>query len=607
MINTSALKSIKDKAVATAIRFPLPLLISAIAACCLIWMVDAKQKDPYFYNVLHLIITLSLALPAYTGLCFFAERGRHSISLQLIGQVLLLGLGIWYYQSIPVSFSEKEAAKYVILSLSMHLWVAFAPFVRHREIQGFWQYNKSLFIRFLTAVLYSGVLFGGLALAIFAVDQLFDVRIDEDNYARLWILIATIFNTWFFLSDLPEDLDELNNSTEYPNGLRLFTQFVLLPLVTIYLSILYVYMFKIMVTANWPKGWVAYLVIGFSTAGILALLLVWPLQNNDRFKWIKVYVKYFFMALFPLIIMLGFAIYIRVRDYGITENRYFIVVLALWLFVNALYFLFSSVKNIKVIPMSLFFAALLSGFGSWNAFSVSKNSQANRLFKYASQYGMLENGKMIPLKKGVVIPDSVLVEMSSITDYLIVSHGFDAMTPLVAINMDSLNDKNGRYDLARKVMAQLNLKYLNGYESGIDQVKYFNLSCSGQEEPLNVDGFSFYSVLDYYSGNKDFERELRIDSLRWLHLSFDESEQVLACNFNEDAPIKFMMKPLLEKLFSEYSTTNYNVRDKDVSIYFENEKFKCKVIISSVSGDYFTETSIDRIKNMNMRVLYIGK
>ncbi|MBK7964015.1 MAG: DUF4153 domain-containing protein [Bacteroidetes bacterium] len=30
--------------------------------------------------------------------------------------------------------------------------------------------------------------------------------------------------------------------------------------------------------------------------------------------------------------MLGFAIYIRVRDYGITENRYFIIVLALWLF-----------------------------------------------------------------------------------------------------------------------------------------------------------------------------------------------------------------------------------------------------------------------------------
>ncbi|MBK7964014.1 MAG: DUF4153 domain-containing protein [Bacteroidetes bacterium] len=293
MINTSALKSIREKAYAPAVRFPLPLLIVVIDAGCLIWMIDAKEKDPYFFNVLHLVLTLSLALPAFTGLCFFAERGKHTFSIQLIGQLVLFLLGTWYYQSIPVSFGEKEAAKHVILVLSMHLWVAFAPFVRYREIQGFWQYNKSLFIRFITAFLYSVVLFGGLSLAIFAVDQLFDVRIDEENYLRLWILIAIVFNTWFFLSDLPIDLDELNNSNEYPNGLRLFTQFVLLPLVTIYLSILYVYMFKIMITANWPKGWVAYLVVGFSTAGILALLLVWPLQSNDRFKWIKVYVRYF--------------------------------------------------------------------------------------------------------------------------------------------------------------------------------------------------------------------------------------------------------------------------------------------------------------------------
>lgn len=607
MINTSALKSIKEKAYATAIRFPLPLLIAAIAACCLIWIIDSNIKDLYYYNVLHLVITLSLALPAYTGLCFFAERGKHPLSLQLLGQIILLGLGIWYYHSLPVLFSEKEAAKYVILSLSMHLWVAFAPFVRYREIQGFWQYNRSLFIRFLTAALYSGVMFGGLSLAILAVDQLFEVRIDEDNYARLWILIATIFNTWFFLSDLPEELDELNNSTDYPNGLRLFTQFVLLPLVTIYLSILYVYMLKIMLTANWPKGWVAYLVIGFSTAGILALLLVWPLQSNDRFKWIKVYVKYFFMALFPLIIMLGFAIYIRVRDYGITENRYFIIVLALWLFGNALYFLLSTIKNIKVIPMSLFFVALLSGFGSWNAFTVSKESQSKRLLKYASQYGMLDNGKMIPLEKGIVIPDSVLVEMSSIVDYLISSHGNEAISKLVTINVDSLNLKSGRYDLTRKVMAQLNLKYLNGYESGIDQLKDFNLAFNNEQEPLKVDGFSFYKSCNYYSGNKDFEQELPLDSLNKLRLSFDENNLVLSCKLNDEAPIEFRMDAFVEKLFTEYSTSNYGVLKEDMTIYFENDKFRCKVIFISISGNYHKEEKIDNLNNMEMKVLYVAK
>ena len=607
MLNASALKSIKDKAIITFRRFPLPILISSIAACCLIWLIDAKERDPYFYNVIHFLLTLSLALPAFTGLCFFNDRSKHPLYLQLLGQVMLVVLGAWYYYSIPVSFGEKDAAKHVILVLSMHLWVAFAPFVRYREIQGFWQYNKSLFIRFLTATLYSGVLFGGLALAIFAVDQLFDVRIDDENYARLWVLIATVFNTWFFLSDLPEDLDGLNLSTEYPNGLRLFTQFVLLPLVTIYLTILYVYMFKIIISSNWPKGWVSYLVIGFSTAGILALLLVWPLQSNDRFKWIKAYVKYFFMALFPLILMLAFAIYIRVKDYGITENRYFIIVLALWLFVNALYFLLSSVKNIKVIPMSLFFVALLSGFGSWNAFSVSKNSQSNRLLAFADQYGMLKDNKMVPLSKGVVIPDSVMVEVSNITFYLINTHGIESIKPLLSQNIDSLSEESGRYDLARNVMAKLNLEYTNGYESKIDQSKIFNYSCQDNSDPLDVKGYSFYKSFDFYYEGEKFSPELKIDSARWLVLSLNENNQVLSCSLNEVEELKYDMNSLVEKLFIKYSNANYSVPKKDLTIYFESDAFKCKIVFKSLEGEYFIDKKIDRLNHVRMDVLYFGK
>ncbi|MBK9320884.1 MAG: DUF4153 domain-containing protein [Bacteroidetes bacterium] len=112
----------------------------------------------------------------------------------------------------------------------------------------------------------------------------------------------------------------LEKENDYPNGLRIFTQFVLLPLVTIYLGILYVYELKILITMNWPRGWVSYLVIGFSTAGILALLLVWPLRNDDRYKWVKTFTRLFYIALLPLIALLFFSIYIRVKEYGITET-----------------------------------------------------------------------------------------------------------------------------------------------------------------------------------------------------------------------------------------------------------------------------------------------
>jgi hypothetical protein len=86
-----------------------------------------------------------------------------------------------------------------------------------------WQFNKSLFIRVLTSALYSGVLFAGLALAMLAVDKLFDININEKYYLDLWVVSAGIFNTWFFLSGVPSTISSLEDVTDYPKGLKIFT------------------------------------------------------------------------------------------------------------------------------------------------------------------------------------------------------------------------------------------------------------------------------------------------------------------------------------------------------------------------------------------------
>lgn len=607
MLQLSALKSIKEKGLLTARRFPIPLLISVIAALSLWWMIDHSEKDVQFFNILHLIITLSLALPAFVGLNFFLQRGEYKAITHWIAHAILISLGVWYFFSIPTSFEEVDLAKYVIISLSMHLWVAFAPFVFHQEIQGFWQYNKSLFLRFLTAVLYSGVLFAGLALALFAVDQLFDVHMDQKNYARLWVFIATVFNTWFFLSDVPEEMDELNASVDYPKGLRVFTQFVLLPLVTIYLAILYVYMFKIIISGDWPNGWVSYLVIGFSTAGILALLLVWPLQNDPRFKWIKVYVRYFFLALFPLILMLAFAIYIRVKDYGITENRYFIIALAVWLFGNAVYFLMSSVKNIKVIPMSLFVVALCSGFGPWSAFSVSRSSQTHRLLHIADKYAMVKDSKIRALEKGKTMADSDMIEMSNVVYYLLNTHGSVCLQPLMVANLDSLSKSEGTYNLSRMVMNSWNLKFMYAYESEqVDQLD-FSFNSDNSFDPIKVEGYAYYVSKEYYENNTNFDAAVVLDSSREVNYSFDKEKFELKLTMKGEEDITFKMQPFFDKLSATYSTKNSAIPTDAMSVVLENSSFKCKIHFKSLYGKYNAKKRLESIGSFNVNMLFVGK
>jgi hypothetical protein len=112
--------------------------------------------------------------------------------------------------------------------------------------------------------------------------QLFQVDIKDKYYFDLFIIISGIFNTWFFLSGVPENLPSLEDETSYPKGLKIFTIYVLLPLVCIYLVILYAYAGKILITTQWPVGWVAYLVIAFSIFGILSFLLIYPLAKMNR-------------------------------------------------------------------------------------------------------------------------------------------------------------------------------------------------------------------------------------------------------------------------------------------------------------------------------------
>ncbi|MCH9024805.1 MAG: DUF4153 domain-containing protein, partial [candidate division Zixibacteria bacterium] len=371
---------IYKNAAATFVRFPFTLLSAVLGAVVGIMLVESdRQSQEYVLQKLGMVA--ALGLPLFTALAFYADKKlwdkSKNYGLQVIGLIFL----VVYYLSIP---GESESPnfhlqRFMLLNISFHFLVAFIPFIGGNQIRGFWQFNKSLFLRFLTAALYSAVLYIGLTIALAALDYLFGVDITWKSYMKLWIVIASIFQTWVFLAGVPVNLNALNDSQEYPKGLKVLAQYILLPLVALYFVILITYEFKIIIEWNLPKGWVSQLVLWFSVVGILSLLLLHPLRERTESKWIKVFSKWFFRMLLPLLGMLFFAIWVRISDYGITENRYYVLAMAIGLSFVVLYFIFSKAKDIRIIPMVVFAIAILSAFGPWGAFAVSKASQQNRM------------------------------------------------------------------------------------------------------------------------------------------------------------------------------------------------------------------------------------
>ncbi|RYZ96608.1 MAG: DUF4153 domain-containing protein, partial [Sphingobacteriaceae bacterium] len=134
-----------------------------------------------------------------------------------------------------------DYVRFVLFSLGFHLLVSFAAFTVKGHIQGFWQFNKTIFLRFLGGALYSVVLFLGLLAAIHATRFLFNITLDNDVDITLFIWIAGIFNTLFFLAGVPPDTRQLDDDLSYPKALKIFTQYVLIPLATVYVIILLAY------------------------------------------------------------------------------------------------------------------------------------------------------------------------------------------------------------------------------------------------------------------------------------------------------------------------------------------------------------------------------
>jgi hypothetical protein len=593
-----SITSLIEKASHTFKRFPLAILIAMIGSIfgCLITHLDNNKIETHQWYT-NMVMSCYLGMLLLVAIAAFLERQSFGIALKIIIQTIGIAITVAYFYSLPTNWKDAlvgfHAMRFALYSFGLHFLIAIAPFIATKEINAFWQYNKVIFLRILTSLLYSGVLYAGLSLALLAIDKLLSVNINYRLYIYLWIVLSGIFNTWFFLAGFPSDYNQLEQSDDYPKGLKVFTQYILLPIITIYLLILYAYMSKIIITHKWPFGWVSYLVLYFSVGGILSLLLIYPIRLLASNKWILTYSRFFYYAIFPLIILLFFAIERRISDYGITELRYFVILLALWLLFIASYFSISKNKNIKLIPQSLCLIAFLSSFGPWGVFNVSLRSQENRFISILSKNNLLVNGKVIKATKQPSFGERK--RLSSVVSYIVSNHGYKVLQPYYSQNLDSLVKKDSltyTYDKEKKILSVLNIDYVNDYETEVETNKfdYSLLNQNTQNNLIETKGFDY--LIDGYSFN-NYSEEKKIDTTE-----FSPSNKIIKVCFNQNTNILniyldkkggktifFNLSEFLKTLQRSQSADNPNrFTEQQMTLTGNSDKTICKIVVTSVSG-----------------------
>jgi hypothetical protein len=597
-----------------ATRYPLTLISALIGVTIGIYLVEYESVTPNIFPLINVMLCSAIGIPLFFCIEVFTDKNNYNKRFRLffnLGGIVLLGL---LFLTLPTSEQTFNTSvpyvRYAIYNLAIHLLVSFAPFIKSKEINGFWQYNKLLFIRLLTSAVYSGFLFVGIVLALASLNILFDVKVNEKLYAEIWIFIVGFFNTWFFVAGMPKNFNELDKVEEYPKGLKIFTQYILLPLLGLYLIILYSYGIKIISLWDWPKGIVSYLITCVAVLGIFNFLLMHPYAKQEGNGWIKWTTKAYYFILIPLVVMLFIAISMRLNDYGITINRYIIYLLGIWLSLVCIYFIIGK-TNIKFIPVSLFTVIVLMSFGPWSMFSVSEKSQSNRLKHILEENNFLKDGKLVNeqtitidtnYNKEIFTPqnqellnDSLKNEIKSILDYLDDHHGFNSIEEWYTQDFDNQIEGHNlkkerwqRINEAEVYMRALGLDYRHYYTTDNDYVSY---STNSQDQLINIKGYDYETRINgYYYNRNEFNKDenlvtpFSVDSNRYELKANLKNENLITVYKNNEVFSTIDLTKLREHLVKKYGMEQrYDLPQEDLTIVDSTTPFNYKLVLENIS------------------------
>lgn len=553
-------------------RFPLTVVLSALTSFAFIIQteISVSENANLHQTLTRIAMILCLSIPLSLIINFLFERyedikNSSKILIYLSSIVFLIIYYIFFLNKINMISSTRYAA----LNLALYLIALIIPYFYDKE--NIELYSVRLLTRFFITILYSIVLQLGISAILFTIDKLLGIHVYSNLYIYVWFLICGIFFPGYFLAEVPKK-DENLILSDYSKVLKILLLYIVIPLLSVYTIILYIYFGKLVFTLQWPKGLVANLVLWYSAITSIVIYLVYPLIIEN--SWLKTFIFYITKFIIPLIIILFLSIGIRIKAYGITENRYFVVALGLWVLIIMLYFNISKKKKNIFLPLSLAIIIILSVFGPFNAYSASVLSQSKRFENILIKNNMLSENKAI--RPSTNIPDKDKKEISSILTYFENYHSFNDLKYLPkGFQMQDMKNVFG-------------FEYMYSWSTN-ETNNYFSYFLYDLNTPIEIKGYD-YLFNFRYPGN------LQSQSKERLKVEYSYDTRIIKIFLDNNKLFEKDLTLIAKDINNKYGfQSEGKVSLSDMTYTFENEKLKIKFIIFSVNGNEDT-TSKDNIR-----------
>ena len=399
-------KNLETSAGVLQTRFPLPSIIILIITGFLLYLVNTEIE-----SITSLRITLSLIVTFFlsVGVSLFLER--KAMSYQRLWYIAPLIYGVLFYMTMNPLTNDwmLDSITYFILHLVGFIGLSFfAPYCMNlfykKELDiEYANYFTKIAWTLLMSCIVGGALIALGFIAISSVMALFELSsfFEEGKIYGNWAVLAlSLIAPLYYLIHLPEGKSIEKRHYDTNRFFSFLVRYIATPFIVLYFIILYAYSAKVLLNfQDWPKGMISWMVIGFSTFGYLTY--IFSKSYEDESKIVAIFRRYFPYVVPAQILMLAYAIYLRIAQYDLTMNRYFVVIFGCWLAIISLYYIMSQRKSLTIITSSLTALALIISIGPWSVYRLPLVRQYNHLVHNLTVAGMYNNG-VISKKKGVL-------------------------------------------------------------------------------------------------------------------------------------------------------------------------------------------------------------
>jgi len=284
-----------------------------------------------------------------------------------------------------------------------------------------------------------------------------------------------------------------------PKVFKLLVARVALPIYVLLISILYVYLAKIIVTWSFPSGQVNW----FASVASLLFIFFWlALAHYDDDRLIRPFIKYGGLVFIPIIVVQFIAIWIRLSNYGLTSLRYVSVVLNILALVFAVVSVIDRGRFVKYLLLVVAGVALVLTMTPLNLFDVPIWEQTHRLTRVLERNAMWVEGRIVVNEN---ISDEDKIKITSAYEFLQWNETSTGKTPRIVRDIpESESSFKETFGFDKKYEERSSDKWYGAGDSwedeydGTEWVNYYH-----EINSIEVDGYRNLTVVNYYSFEED--------------------------------------------------------------------------------------------------------